>query len=531
MGQTIENLKAILDRLTPGQKFRIVFALVATVAVIWGVSAYATRIRYEVLFTGVEPEESARIVEELKSRNVPYEVSAGGRVIEVSGRRIDELRMQLAGEGFPRGGGVGFEIFDKPAFGLSDFVQNVNYRRALERELARSVQSLESVESARVHLALPPKSLFAGEEREPSASVVVKLHGRGSLSGDRVRAITYLVASGVEELESSRVSVVDSEGRMLTDGSEDGEALSASQMEAKHAMEARIENVLVEILEPVVGAGNVRARATVELETASIERIEERYDPNGAVVRSEQKNKTKASGGSGGGVPGTASNVPGGSPAGVQSGTSQDSQQSMTNFEINKTISTIDEPRGTLLRRSVAVVVDNVVKKPTDGDSAAGADPAAMASVPRTAEEMRKITSLVRAAVGIDESRGDVLIVENFPFDDDLDGLATTFDEGLDWVSLIGPILRYLTVPLAVALIALFIVRPGIGAIRSLKAPAAMGSGPMTVGQMQAQLGDGMALDAGGGSQLRQKLIEAAGEDPAAAALIVKGWLDRETAG
>ncbi len=531
MAESFENLKAILDRLTPGQKFRILFALIATVGLIWGVSAYATRVRYEVLFDGVDPEESALIVEELKSRNVAYQVSAGGRVIEVPGSRIDELRMELAGEGLPRGGGVGFEIFDKPAFGLSDFVQNVNYRRALERELARSVQSLESVESARVHLALPPKSLFAGEEREPSASVVVKLSKRSGLSGDRVRAITHLVASGVEELDSSRVSVVDSEGRMLTDGDEDGTTLNASQLEAKHAIEARIENTLVAILEPIVGAGNVRARATVELETASIERIEERYDPDGAVVRSEQKNKMKANGGSGGGVPGTASNVPGGSPTGVRSGTTQDSQQSVTNFEINKTISTIDEPRGTLLRRSVAVVVDNVTRKASDsGDPAADDEAAETTSVPRTPEEMRKITALVRAAVGIDESRGDVLIVENFPFDDELDDSPADFEQGTDWVTLIGFFLRYLTVPLAVALIALFIVRPGIAALRSLRTHDAGGTGPVTVGELQARLGGVAALDSGGGSKLRQKLIEAAGEDPAAAALVVRGWLDREPA-
>ena len=143
---------------------------------------------------------------------------------------------------------------------------------------------------------------------------------------------------------------------------------------------------------------------------------------------------------------------------------------------------------------------------------------------------MRKITALVRAAVGIDETRGDVLIVENFPFDDKLDGGEITLDEGLDWVSLVGSILRYGTVPLAVFLIALFIVRPGIAAIRSLRGPAVSGAGPMTVGQLQAQLGEGLALDGGGGSQLRQKLIEAASEDPTAAALVVKGWMEREPA-
>jgi len=528
MAETFENLKAILDRLTPAQKLRIVLALVATVGLIWGVSAYATRIHYEVLFTGIDPDESSLIVEELKSRNVSYKISAGGRIIEVPSGRIDELRMDLAGEGLPRGGGVGFEIFDKPSFGLSDFVQNVNYRRALERELGRSIQNLDNVDAARVHLALPPKSVFAGDHTEPSASVVVKLRGHTMLAADRVRAITNLVASGVEGLDSSRVSVVDAEGRMLTHGDDDGESLSATQVEAKQAMETRIEGILLAILEPVVGVGNVRAQATVELETARVERVEERYDPDGAVVRSEQKNKMKAGGSSGGGVPGASSNVPGGSPRGTQSGNSQDSQQSMINFEINKTISTIAEPRGTLLRKSVAVVVNNITRKPEQNDD--GDQAAEVESVPRTPEEMRKITDLVRAAVGIDENRGDVLMVQNFPFDEDLNDPDTDLGGGFDWVSLFALILRYLTVPLAVGFIVLFVVRPGIAAFRSLRTQDVSAGGPMTVAQMQARLGETGSLVEGGGSVLRQKLIEAANQDPASAAQVVAGWLNREPA-
>ena len=166
-------------------------------------------------------------------------------------------------------GGVGFELFDKPAFGLSDFVQNVNYRRALERELARTIQSLQVVDSARVHLALPPESVFADEKKEASASVVVRLRGGAPLPAQRVSAIAHLVASGVEGLESSRVSVIDGQGRMLTDGnSDDDDSLTANQLEIKAAMEQRIESILLAILEPVVGMGSARARATVELETA-----------------------------------------------------------------------------------------------------------------------------------------------------------------------------------------------------------------------------------------------------------------------
>jgi flagellar M-ring protein FliF len=528
MASSLDALRQAAGRLSTRQRVQIVLAAVATAGLVWAVSVYATRTRYAVLFGNLRSEDAAPVLAALKERRVPYRLEAGGSVIEVPAERVDELRLELAAEGLPRGGGVGFEIFDKPAFGVSDFVQNVNYRRALERELGRTIQSLDVVESARVHLALPPESVFAGERREPSASVVVGLKPGRSLTPNQVGAIAHLVASGVEGLDPSRVSVIDGHGRMLSDGSgaESAEALSSAQLEAKRAIEANLEARLLSILEPVVGAGRVRARATVELKLARVQKVEESYDPDSAVVRSELKTKTRRSGGGPAGVPGTASNLPAESaPVAVPAGgAAEESQSSTTNFEINKTVATIAEPPGSVSRQSVAVVVDNALQETTGAEGKPE-----RRSVPRTEEEMRKISDLARAAAGIDEKRGDTLIVENIPFEATA-ATAGTGEEGggSDRWAPILEIARQAVLPVAVILIALLIVRPALSALRGLKGGgAAAGAGPLpTVAELQARLARGELVAAGGpAADLRRRLLEAARENPEAAALVVRGWL------
>ncbi len=518
-----DKIRELWVRLTVRQRIQIGAAALMTVGLVWGLSNYATRIRYDVLYSGLQNDDASAVMASLREKQIPYRLSAGGSTIEVPVGQVDEARLELAGEGLPPGGGVGFEIFDKPNFGLSDFVQNVNYHRALERELGRTIQSLASVDTARVHLAMPAESVFADEKTEPSASVLVNL--RGSLSDDRVNAIVNLVASGVEGLDPQNVSVVDNQGRMLTDGSEDERMMSASQVEAKRAMENNIEGRLVSILEPLVGTGRVRARATVELNLTRIERMEETYDPNVAVVRSEAKSKSSQSAGGPGGVPGTTANLPTGSPVAARSAGSKDeSQTTETKFEINKTVSNIAEPVGTLARQSVAVVVDHTRVEETGENGEVTMVPA-----PRSEEEMQKITDLVSAAIGMDVARGDVLIVENAPFDDTAFP-STEEPGGLDW-GFILTIARFASLPLAVILLALLVIRPGISAVRSLqKAPSDEDQMLPTVAALQARLqsgGEG-ALPGfiEGATPLRRKLIEAAGEDPEAAAVVVKGWLE-----
>jgi flagellar M-ring protein FliF len=527
MPSMMDEVRSALERLSLRQKIQIVLAVAALSAVIWGLSAYASRVRYGVLFSNLRGDDAGPVISALKEKQVPYRLGAGGTVVEVPVERVDEVRLELAADGLPRGGGVGFEIFDKPSFGISDFVQNVNYRRALERELARTIQGLDVVDSARVHLALPPAAVFADEHKEASASVVVRLKTGRSLSSDQVRAVTHLVASGVEGLDPARVSVIDGNGRMLSEGGgeDSGDAMSASQLDAKRALETSLETRLVSILEPVVGTDRVRARATVELDMARVQRVEEKYDPDFAVVRSEQKSKSRRQAGASGGVPGTASNLPGGTPVPAAGASGADeSQSSTTNFEINKTVATIAEPVGKLSRQSVAVVVDNaVVETPAaDGKTERKA-------TPRTEQEMRKITDLVRAAAGINETRGDVLIVENIPFDGSAASALDTRQERSDRWGIVIQIARYAALPLAVLLVVLLAIRPAIAALRGLRAPVVSSrQRPPSIAELQASIEAGsLPAAAAISGDLRRKLIEAASQHPEAAALVVRGWLGR----
>ena len=530
MADTPDVFKNLLARITLRQGVQIGVAVAAVAGIVWGLSVYATRVRYDVLFSNLRNDDAGPVIAALKEKKIDYRLGSGGTAIEVPAEKVDELRLELAGEGLPRGGGVGFEIFDKPSFGLSEFVQNVNYRRALERELARTIQSLEAVESARVHLALPPQAVFADEKRQPSASVVVRLKAGRALSKNEASAITHLVSSGVEGLEASRVSLIDGNGRMLTDvGSDAGDTgpLPASQLEAKRAVETSLETTLLSILEPVVGAGKARARATVELDMTRVQRVEEKYDPDNAVVRSEQKSKTKQNGSGTGGVPGTASNLPTGTPvaaAGTAAGT--EAQTSTVNYEINKSVSTIAEPMGRLAKQSVAIVVDNVMLETTDADGKTSRK-----STPRTEEEMRKINDLVRAAVGINDARGDTLIVENIPFEAaPAQGVEAQEAMRTDRWLMGVRVARYAALPIAVLLVILFAVRPGMRALKELKpvpALAAPGGAAPTVAELQARLALDKLPSGGAAGDMRRRLIDAAKDDPEAAALVVRGWLDR----
>ena len=341
--------------------------------------------------------------------------------------------------------------------------------------------------------------------------------------------MAYLVASGVDGLDPNDVSVIDGEGRLLSSPQDQENMASSSLYEAKQDMEGNIERTLLGLLEPIVGRGRVRARATVELNLVRQERTQEMFDPNVSMIRSEEKRKTKnrGAGAGGGGVPGAAANLPGATGAASAAGGSEDTQESVTNFELNRTVSTTSEGAGKLLRQSVAVVIDHA-RPVADAAADSAADGTAPTPTPRTPQEMQQITELVRAAIGYDQGRGDVLTVENIPFDpvpaDDVAG-------GLDIVSLVLKISRFASLPLAVLLLALFVIRPAFATLRSVAQPPESEEGvPPTVAQLQAQVqaqlgaGETRMLP---GANLRQKLMEGIVEDPHTAALVVRGWLSQ----
>jgi flagellar M-ring protein FliF len=367
------------------------------------------------LFTDLTYDDSAAIVRELDRQGVPYELRNDGNIIMVPRDRVARLRMTLAGNGLPKGGGVGYEIFDKSdALGTTSFVQNVNNLRALEGELARTIRSLDSVAAARVHLVMPERPLFSRDKVEPSASIVLKV--RGTLEPQQVRAIRHLVASAVNGLKPQRVSIVDEAGHLLADGTGDDESSSEiSAVERRTAFEKRLRDEVQAIVTSVVGPGHARAEVTADFDFNRVTQTSDKYDPDGRVVRSSQTREETSATGEGRDNQVTVGNeLPGANqkqqPASDANAAPRDQSrksEEIVNYEISKTTKTEVSEGGRVNRISVAVLVDGTYGKNEKGD---------VTYQPRSKEELDQIAALVRTAIGFDQKRGDQVQVVNLRF-------------------------------------------------------------------------------------------------------------------
>ncbi len=365
------------------------------------------------LYTDLTLEDSSRIIAELEKTATPYELQGNGSTIMVPSDRVLRLRMNMAGMGIPSAGSVvGYEIFDRSeTLGSSNFVMNVNMMRALEGELSRTISSINDVDNARVHLVMPRREIFTREKDQPSASVTIKMRGGKTLDNTEVVSITHLVASAVPGLNASRVTVVDSHGRLLARGDGDtAEAAAGQAAEQRIAYEARVQEKLEELVEKVIGAGKVRVQVSADMNFDRLTTNTVKYDPDGQVARSVQSNserensqdKTAKENVS------VANNLPAAAPSADGGNTSSnltEHSNETTNFEISKTEQSLVSQGGDIKKLSVAVLVDGTYP---DGDNTK--------YTARTEEELKQIRSLVESAVGYDEKRGDKLEVVNMRF-------------------------------------------------------------------------------------------------------------------
>ncbi len=430
-----------------------------------------------LLFADVDMQEAGEITQRLDQADIPYELRGDGSSIFVARSRVLEARMMLSADGLPSRGSIGYEIFDQPdALGQTQFQQNINRLRALEGELARTIGSLDGIASARVHLVLPERQLFARETEQPSASIVLRLR-RDELSQSQVRAIRNLVASATPGLTTSRVTIVDEAGRLLAAAqSEDGavaEGIDARQV----AVEERIRRTVTDIVEGVVGQGNARVQVTAEMDFNRVSETSERFDPEGRVVRSTSTTESTASNSQRAQGATAAANVPdagnGGSGNGAQN--ENNSSQETVNYEISRTTRTEVSEGGRVRRLSVAVAVDGV-STPGQGENA---QPQYQ---PRSAEEMQRLTALVRSAVGYNQERGDVVEVVNTQF-----ARAPTADAAPDpgMLAFLGELDVMRIVEIVAALIAslafvFFVLRPLIGSL--VRGGSAAGAGALASG-------------------------------------------------
>lgn len=511
------------------QRMIILVALAGSVAGLVALALWTQQPDMQVLFSNLNGEDAAAIIDKLKEAKVPYETTGGGATVLVPSAQVHDLRLQLATQGLPHGGGVGYEIFDRTSIGMSEFVQKLNYRRALQGELARTIAQMPEVERARVHLAIPERRLFASEQDRPRASVIVSLRNGQLLTKAQVQGVVHLVASSVEGLQARDVTVVDGHGHMLSSSATDETAgLTNAQLEYQRSIEKDIETRIQTMLERIVGANRAVVRVSSVVDFRKVETTEERYDPNGQVVRSEQRGQEKSSGVNGvsGGVPGVQSNVPPGTdqePAQTSSNASQTKNETV-NYEISRTVSKIVEPVGTIKKLSVAVLVDGTYEAPKTADEGGGdkaASETAKKYIPRSEEELQRIEEIVKKAMGYSAERQDQVQVVNVQFGfgpEEPHGSAVeaAAEPQKPWL----PYIRYVVGALLFLMILFFVVRPLIAMLGTAAEVSASEAGPpalpASVGAVEASLAS---------PSDRAQIIDMAKKNPDTTAVVLKQWL------
>ena len=420
--QFFARLKAAAEALSGKQIGTLTVAFLAVVGLTIGSAYWLNTPTYGVLFSDMDSDSASSVVAKLKTDKIAYVVDDSGKTIRVPATRVDELRLQFAAQGMPGSGHVGFEIFDKTAFGVTDFLEHVNYRRALEGELARTISTISEIAGARVHIAMPQPSLFSGRDQLTKASVILKLRNSHQLAPATVAAITGLVSASVESLRPEAVVIIDNFGRPLSRTEDPDDTSGSVGLERQQRIERELSTRVITLLEPIVGSGRVRVNVSAKLSTDTNEETEERWDPT-PVIRSHQSVIQTASGVAGAGaqgVAGTRSNLPP-DPAKPEPAAAVATATTMptagahtaetTNYEVSKLTRHSLQPRGDITKLSVAVLLDD------DRPVGSGDQPAAAAK-PRPAEDIQKIHGLVAAAVGFDADRGDQLTVENIAFEE-----------------------------------------------------------------------------------------------------------------
>ncbi|MCK0744933.1 flagellar basal-body MS-ring/collar protein FliF [Chromohalobacter nigrandesensis] len=577
------NAQSFVDRLRSNPRVPLIIAAAASVAVIAALLMWASSPDYRVLYSTLTQEDGGKIVAELDTMGVPYEFSENGQALLVPADRVNKLRMQLAEQGLPEASGVGYELMDEQSFGISQFAEHVNYQRALEGELARTIEDLGPVSHARIHLAMAKPSVFVRESEPASASVMLDLQ-RGRVLGEgQVQAIMHLVSSSVSELATGDVSIVDQAGRLLSPASDGNDALSGTQLDYVSRVERNYAERIESILAPILGADNVKAEVSAQLDFSKREGTSETYSPNQApneaAVRSEQSSISYSGDADlAMGIPGALSNQPPGAAASPinapqegDDGEDDDAQgddaqaegdedvadqenaaqgrtshDNTINYEVDHEVEHVQHQTGAIERLNAAIVVNYRDGVDEDGNPT---------QVPLDDDEIASIRSLVQQAMGFSAARGDQLEVVNSPFNDTTEEPAEPqwWESPMMW-SLAATLGKYLLIALVALFLWFKVLRPLIQ--RQTDRPAFTPATPSPAG---ATAGAATGAGAGGGAdayattqaetagpeeepqvpvqkrrerrsagyeQNLRDVREMAQEDPRLVAMIVRGWMD-----
>ncbi len=409
----------------------------------------------QLLYANLTMSDASSVTAWLKNQKIDYTLKNGGKDIWVSADKIYQTRLDLAANGLPSGGDVGFEVFDKQSFALTDYVQKVNYTRALQGELARTVTSLAPVESTRVHLALPEKRLFKNQQKDGSASVIVTLVPGKSLDQEQVQGIIHLVAGSVADLDPANVKIIDSNGVVLEAQEKPAEDhlsvdMLAFQQEVEHRMEMRAQD----LLDKTMGKDNAMVRVSATLDFSKVEKTQELYDADEPVIRSEQINQESSGSETTGGIPGVQANLDGDQSGQSESTPPTSKNSRTTNYEISKTISKIVNPVGNITALSVSVLVADKVALAADGTPEA--------STPRSDEELKAIENMVASAIGLVSERGDSINVLSMPFVDPVKTSPESELAAADMVYQYMPLIKYALIGFGMLATYFFLIRPVI---------------------------------------------------------------------
>jgi len=492
--QFFSQLGTAFKSLSPSKRLSLIIIVAVTLISI-GVFVFSVNQKeYRTLFSDLSTEDAGNIVARLEEKKVLYKVSSGGGSILVPSEEVSKLRLELASSGLPQNGGVGFEIFDEKSFGVTDFVQQVNYQRALQGELSRTINSLDEIQQSRVHIVVPRKSLFVEKSAKPEVSVVLKLKSGVRLRESQVEGIAHFVAASIEGLHPEEVTIIDSRGDILSKvkgGSQLGQQTD-SQIEYQRNIEKDLENRIQSMLENVVGKGKAVARVSATLDFRVVEKTEEAYDPDEPVVRSQHRK--------------------GGD------------KDEIVNYEINRVVSKIVMPVGKMEKLSVAVLVDDVYTKDEKGVEGFR---------PRSKKEIETLEGLVKNAVGFDAKRGDQVVVTSTSFNKI--ELATGPDEGGSWKSklqLAFPFMKYLVSLIGLVLVLILVLRPLIKLVLAqgnitetgLKEVPAIAGGPAS---LEEDEGDSVELGKleGGGFREIDVVRSMADQDAQKFAELLRNWL------
>lgn len=523
----LQRLEQFFKGLTLNQRLLLAGGAILVGAVLWIFVAILGQPKYVTLYSGLRTEEAQNLASRLASKNIAYQISADGGSLLVPDDKLDASRLETAAAGLPRSARLGFELFDTPNWAGSDFTEKVNYQRALEGELERTLATLSEVEAVRVHLVMPQESLFTEQQHEAKAAVILKTRS-GHLSEQAQQAISQLVASAVDRLRPENVTVVDADNNTPLLRNHDGANGRA------YGLDDELAKTLIHTLEPVVGADHVRTSVHVEYELGTSEDTQETYDPKAAATLTNEHAEENASGGAPAGVPGTATNVPSATPisASAPGAEQSNSRSDATTYAVSKSLHHSVEPPGRVRRIAAAVLVDDVVETTQE------AGKRTTTRRRRTPEEMKEIEQLAQAAIGIDSQRGDMLAVENLSFQEAPPETSPPPAKTEHILHLIEPwtwALRYLGLAALFLVVYWLVLRPvkkqALAAFRELPGRVAGKLTQQSSGAAGLDLSDkGTVAELGGNraGQLKQLLTEKVKAEPESASRLVQSWVQQE---